>query len=122
MTNMTDEQIEAAFTQVREKFETRNNETGLEMLDSVEERWEAMRELSDRQLVWLDWQLNETWKRKKAQVASGPQAPQVDTIQQQPPAITDGQVLISAGLLEQLATDIQRISQILDHLRGQSTA
>ena len=122
MTHMTDQQIEAAFLQVREKFETRNNETGLEMLDSVEERWEAMGELSDRQLAWLDRQLNETWKRKKAKSAPTAPAPQLHKIQQQPPAPADGQVLISAGLLEQMATDIQRISQILDHLRGQSTA
>lgn len=70
MTHMTDEQIEAAFAQVREKFEARNNDTGLEMLDSVEERWEAMGELSDRQLAWLDRQLNETWKRKKPKTGS----------------------------------------------------
>ena len=122
MTHMTDEQIEAAFAQVREKFEARNNETGLEMLDSVEERWEAMGELSDRQLAWLDRQQNETWKRKKAKPAPTAPAPQIHHTPQQTSAPADGQVLISAGLLEQMATDIQRISQILDHLRGQSTA
>lgn len=70
MTHMTDEQIEDAFILVREKFEARNNETGLEMLDSVEERWEAMGELSDRQLAWLDRQVNESWKRKKPKTGS----------------------------------------------------
>ncbi|HEY9818272.1 MAG TPA: hypothetical protein V6D20_21065 [Candidatus Obscuribacterales bacterium] len=119
---MTDTQIEDAFAQVREKFESRDNSTGLEMLDSVEERWEALGELSDRQLAWLDRQQNETWKRKKTKPAPTAQASQIQHIQHQPCAPADGQVLISAGLLEQLATDIQRISQILDHLRGQTAA
>ena len=118
MTHMTDEQIEDAFIQVREKFETRNNETGLEMLDSVEERWEAMGELSDRQLAWLDRQVTETWKRKKHKAQSVSAAMESPTRALQP----DSQILISAGLLDQLATDIQRISQILDHLHGQQAA
>jgi hypothetical protein len=118
MTHMTDEQIEDAFIQVREKFEARNNETGLEMLDSVEERWEAMGELSDRQLAWLDRQVNETWKRKKPQAKST--AAKTESPQRAPHP--DNQIQISAGLLDQLVTDIQRISQILDHLRGQQAA
>lgn len=118
MTHMTDEQIEAAFAQVREKFEARNNDTGLEMLDSVEERWEAMGELSDRQLAWLDRQLNETWKRKKSKTQTTPEKTETPPRAPQP----DSQILITAGVLDQLATDIQRISQILDHLRGKQAA
>lgn len=93
MTNMTDEQIEDTFIQVREKFEARSNETGLEMLDSVEERWEAMGELSDRQLAWLDRQLNETWKRKKSKTQTTPEKTESPTRAPQP----DSQILISAG-------------------------
>ena len=42
MKHFTDEQIEDAFTRIRVKFEKRNNETGLEILDSYEEQWAAI--------------------------------------------------------------------------------
>lgn len=41
MTYLTDEQIKEAFTQIRAKFEKRNNNTGLEILDSYEDQWQA---------------------------------------------------------------------------------
>lgn len=113
MTHMTDEQIEDTFIQVREKFEKTENAFGLEMLNSIEDRWEAIGELSDKQLSWLDRQVNQSWKRKKARATS-----ETATLPEQ----ADGQVLVSAGLLAQLARDIQRISQVLDHLRGQHAA
>ena len=39
MTHLSDEQIEEAFARIRAEFEKRNNETGLEILDSYEEQW-----------------------------------------------------------------------------------
>jgi len=40
----------------------RNNETGLEILDSYEERWAESESLSDRQIAWLEKQLS--WGRR----------------------------------------------------------
>lgn len=69
MTNFTDKQIEDAFARIRVKFEKRNNETGLEILDGYEEQWEATGSLSLRQIGWLENQLDESWKQK-AKVAT----------------------------------------------------
>ena len=57
MTHLTDEQIEDAFARIWAEFGKRNNETGLEILDSFEEQWTAGEELSDRQVAWLEKQL-----------------------------------------------------------------
>ncbi len=38
----------------RVDFEKRNNETGLEILDSYEERWAVSESLSERQIAWLE--------------------------------------------------------------------
>ncbi len=62
MTHLSDEQIEDAFARIRVEFEKRNNETGLEILDSYEERWAVSESLSDRQIAWLEKQLNGTWR------------------------------------------------------------
>ena len=62
MTNLADGQIEDAFAQIRVKFEKRNNNTGLEILDSYEERWAVSESLSDRQIAWLEKQLDGTWR------------------------------------------------------------
>ena len=39
-----------------------NNGTGLEILDSYEERWAVSESLSDRQIAWLEKQLDGTWR------------------------------------------------------------
>ena len=113
MIHMTDQEIEAAFDQVREKFEKTENKFGLEMLDNIEGRWEAIGELSDRQLAWLDRQVNQSWKRKKAKVPSN-----TITMSEQ----SERLVKVSAVLLDKLTTDVQRISQILDQLKRQFSA
>ncbi len=62
MIHLSDEQIEDAFARIRAEFEKRNNETGLEILDSYEERWAESESLSDRQIAWLEQQLDGTWR------------------------------------------------------------
>ncbi len=62
MTHLTDEQIEETFTRIRVEFEKRDNETGLDILDSYEEQWAASESLSDRQIAWLEKQLS--WSRR----------------------------------------------------------
>ena len=62
MIHLTNEQIEDAFARIRAEFEKRNNETGLEILDSYEERWAVSESLSDRQIAWLEKQLDGTWR------------------------------------------------------------
>ncbi len=64
MTNLADEQIEDAFAQIRVKFETRKNETGLDILDNYEAQWAANQQLTDRQVAWLENQLDESWMKK----------------------------------------------------------
>ncbi len=65
MSKLNEEYIEEAFAQIRAKFEERNNDTGLEILDSYEERWEANRSLSESQLSWLERQLDGSWRPKR---------------------------------------------------------
>ncbi len=60
MTHLSDEQIEDAFARIRAEFEKGNDETGLEILDSYEERWAASESLSDRQIAWLEKQSDGT--------------------------------------------------------------
>ena len=62
MTNLSNEQIEETFARIRAEFEKRNNEIGLEILESYEEQWAATGSLSDRQQSWLDRQLDGTWR------------------------------------------------------------
>ena len=66
MTHLTNEQIEDAFTQIRVEFEQRNNEYGLDILDSCEEQWAATGSLSNRQQVWLKKQLYGTWREDRS--------------------------------------------------------
>ncbi len=64
MTNLSNDQIEDAFAQIRADFEERDNETGLEILESIEEQWAASGRLSKLQLDWLQRQLSGAWKQK----------------------------------------------------------
>ena len=63
MTKLTREYIEEALREVREDFERRGNAAGLEILDSYEEGWAEYGRLTDRQLAWLERQLNGSWRR-----------------------------------------------------------
>ncbi len=64
MTNLSDDQIEDAFAQIRADFEERGNEEGFPYLNSFEEQWAATGRLSELQLDWLQRQLDGTWKPK----------------------------------------------------------
>ena len=67
MKNLDDEHIEEAFAKIRLSFEKRNNEFGLEILDSYEGQWNATGKLSDRQITWLERQLDGSWRRTERQ-------------------------------------------------------
>ncbi len=41
MSELSNEYIEDAFVQIMARFEKRNNEIGLEILDGYEEQWDA---------------------------------------------------------------------------------
>ena len=64
MTNLSDDQIEDAFAQIRADFEKRGNEEGFPYLNSFEEQWAATGRLSELQLAWLQCQLSGAWKQK----------------------------------------------------------
>lgn len=63
MSELSNDYIEEAFAQVRARFEKRNNETGIDILNSYEEQWEASGSLSSRQYEWLEKQLDGSWKQ-----------------------------------------------------------
>ena len=62
MTKMNNENMEDAFAKIRSNFETRGNEQGLQILDGCEEQWNAVHNLTDRQVAWLESQLNGSWR------------------------------------------------------------
>ena len=62
MTKLTDENMEGVFAKIRTDFEKRGNEQGLEILDSCEEQWNETHSLTDRQVAWLEKQLNGSWR------------------------------------------------------------
>ena len=62
MKNLNNENIENAFRKIKTDFEKRGNEQGLEILASCEEQWNAVRSLTDRQIAWLEKQLNGSWR------------------------------------------------------------
>ncbi len=61
MTELQNKNVEAAFAKIRAMFEERNNATGLEILASYEERWANYGALSERQIDWLEKQLDGSW-------------------------------------------------------------
>ncbi len=111
MTQLSDEQIEDAFARIRAEFEKRNNETGLEILDSFEEQWNAGEGLSDRQLAWLEKQLDGTWR-----AAGSKSVPQAMVTADQVPK--DEAELLDAMIERRLATqgktliDAKRIDRL----------
>ncbi len=62
MRKLTNEDMEHVFAKIRSDFEKRGNEQGLEILDSCEEQWNAVHSLTDRQVAWLEKQLNGSWR------------------------------------------------------------
>ncbi len=62
MTKLTNENMEGVFAKIKADFEKRNNEQGLEILDSCEEQWNATHSLTDRQVAWLEKQFNGSWR------------------------------------------------------------
>ena len=62
MTNLTNENMETVIAKIKADFEKRNNEQGLEILDSCEEQWNEVHSLTDRQIAWLEKQLNGSWR------------------------------------------------------------
>ena len=62
MTELTNENMETVFAKIRSDFEKRGNEQGLEILDSCEEQWNETHSLTDRQVAWLEKQLNGSWR------------------------------------------------------------
>jgi hypothetical protein len=63
MNTFTDEDIEATFRKIRADFEERGNKDGLTMLDSFEEGSAIYGRLTDRQITWLERQLDGSWRR-----------------------------------------------------------
>ena len=66
MSKLTENQINDAFVTIRVLFE-KSNPKGLDMLESIEKRWDATGSLSDRQLAWLERQLDGSWKQYDAE-------------------------------------------------------
>ncbi len=62
MIKLTNENMEDVFAKIRSDFEKRGNEQGLEILDSCEEQWNETHSLTDRQVAWLENQLNGSWR------------------------------------------------------------
>jgi len=67
MLNSNSKEIEDAFITIRADFEKRDNQRGLEFLNSIEEQWDVTGRLSDRQLAWLERQLDGSWKQCDAE-------------------------------------------------------
>ena len=67
MTRILEKQIEDSFVAIRAEFKDRNNETGSSILDNIEEHWVTSGRLSDRQLAWLERQLDGSWKQYDAE-------------------------------------------------------
>ncbi len=104
------------------EFEKRNNETGLEILESYEERWAESESLSDRQIAWLEKQLNGTWRAvgsksvPDATVTAAPvpkdEAELLDAIIERRLA-AQGKTLIDAGQIDRLRKAINDLDAAL---------
>ena len=118
MTNMTDQEIEDAFDQVREKFEKTENEFGLEMLDNIEGRWEAIGELSDRQLAWLKQQLPGSRKRKPSGVPTKPgrrsPIPAHEMFRRITSEPETKPVMVDPAVLDQLMEQVQALADLIN--------
>ena len=61
MSELSGKYIGDAFAKIRAEFEERNNTTGLEMLDGLEEQCAVSESLSECQIGWLEKQLDGSW-------------------------------------------------------------
>ncbi len=125
MIHLSDEQVEDAFARIRAEFEKRNNETGLEILDSFEERWAESESLSDRQIAWLEKQLNGTWRAAGSK--SMPDATvTADQVPKDEAELLDamienrlaaqGKTLIDAGQIDRLLKAVKALNSALGGL------
>ena len=124
MNHLSDEQIEDTFARIRAEFEKRNNEIGLEILDSYEERWAESESLSDRQIAWLEKQLDGTWRAAGSKSAPD-SAVTADQVPKDEAELLDamienrlaaqGKTLIDAGQIDRLR---QAVSDLNDALGG----
>ena len=132
MTKLTNENMEAVFAKIRSDFEKRGNEQGLEILDSCEEQWIAVHSLTDRQVGWLEKQLNGSWrpsgksavkdyaecreispqKRGLVQISSAPQGPEqlLDAMIHER-LMEQGKVIVDVNLLTELEELVGEIRQ-----------
>ena len=125
MSELTDEKIEDAFARIRGKFEKRNNETGMEILDSYEEQWEATGSLSDRQLGWVERQLDGSWRPSIKPTIEKNEMPSAITelkpdVDEKPPTVQGPGQLLDAMIHQWLAeqgkaiVDINRLNKLED--------
>jgi len=131
MKNLNDNFIENAFTKIRADFENRDNEQGLEILDNYEEQWISTGNLSERQIAWLEKQLNGSWRHveKQPKNDAGPRTndPRPDReIVQIPPNPRGVEQLIDVLIHEKLAEEgkalvdlarLNRLAQSIDDMR-----
>lgn len=138
MSELTDEKIEDAFARTRKKFERRNNETGMEILDSYEEQWEATGSLSDRQLGWVARQLDGSWRpsvkpgAEKDETASAtpelkPDVDEISSTAQRPGQLLDamiqqrlaeqGKTIVDFNLLKEFEEVIDELKRAIQSLR-----
>ena len=106
-------------------FEKRNNETGLEILDSYEEQWAESESLSERQIAWLEKQLDGTWRAAGSK--SAPDATvTADPVPKEETELLDamienrlaaqGKTLIDAGQIDRLRTVVDDLNSALGGL------
>ena len=109
MRYLSDEEIDTALADIRTEFESRNNKTGLEILDNYETQWDTTGTLSDRQRNWLDRQIDGSWKKKsKADVAAEPDCDMV----QIPPTLRGFEAALEAMLFQKLETERQKLVDV----------
>lgn len=132
MSELPNEKIEGAFARIKEKFEKRNNETGMEILDSYEEQWEATGSLSDRQLGWVERQLDGSWRPSVRPAVEKDEAPSAipepkPDVEEIPPTGQGPGQLLDAMIQQRLAeqgkaiVDFNRLNKleaVIDELKG----
>ena len=134
MSELSNEYIEGAFVQIRARFEKRNNTTGLEILDSYEDTWAAYGSFTDRQIAWLEKQLDGSWQSKEKQSANfaGNQSPRPKpelVVASSEPPENDPDALLDAVIKRKLKTEgkaivdldqLDALAAVVDKLRGTS--
>ena len=131
MKNLKDDFIKNAFTKIRADFEKRDNEHGLEILDTYEDKWNATGNLSDRQIDWLERQLDGSWRRVEKQSTNGARfdfnnGKGDDDIVQIPPTARGVEQLFDAMVRQKLVEEgkalvnlarLNELEQVIDGVR-----